>query len=121
VICDRYIDSTIAYQGGARGLARTTIEQLNRIATGGLMPDLTILLDLPVKEGLSKALKRSGQGDRLENEGEGFQRRVRAEFLAAARRDSKRIKVIRVRAAIEQTRKAIQRIVELHLNGNHRP
>lgn len=116
VVCDRYTDSTVAYQGAARGLPVRTIEQLNRIATSGLQPDLTLLLDLPPAEGLSKALKRSGQGDRLENEGEAFQARVRQGFLAIARRDRRRVKIVRVRKTIEETKKAIQKLVEPHLS-----
>lgn len=116
VVCDRYTDSTVAYQGAARGLSVRTIEQLNRIATSGLQPDLTLLLDLPPAEGLSKALKRTGQGDRLENEGEAFLNRVRRGFLAVARRDRRRVKLVRVRETIEETRKAIQKLVEPHLS-----
>lgn len=120
VVCDRYTDSTLAYQGGARGLPRPVIEQLNRIATGGLKPDLTILLDLPSDEGLRKALLRSGRGDRLENEGQEFQRLVRAGFLAGARREPRRIKVIKVRRTIEATRREIQKVAGRFLNAHHR-
>ena len=116
VVCDRYTDSTVAYQGAARGLSTRTIEQLNRIATNALQPDLTLLLDLPSGEGLSKALKRSGRGDRLENEGEEFQRRVRRGFLAIARRQRRRVKLVRVRETIEETKKTIQKLVEPHLS-----
>lgn len=119
VICDRYTDSTIAYQGEARGLSRTTIDQLNRIATGGLKPDLTILLDLSTAEGLKKAVGRTGAGDRLENEGVVFQRKVRAGFLAAARREPRRITVVKVRATIEETRKQIQSVVRRSVRGTH--
>jgi dTMP kinase len=112
VICDRYTDSTLAYQGEARGLSHKAIDQLNRIATGGLAPDLTVLLDLPADEGLSKALKRGGGGDRLENEGAEFQRRVRAGFLAVARRQKRRMKIVRVQPTIEKTRTLIQKVVK---------
>jgi len=111
VICDRYTDSTVAYQGGARGLPRPIIDQLNSIATGGLKPRLTILLDLAPEAALEKAIGRSGKGDRMENEGEAFQKRVRAGFLSAARREPRRIKVVKVLATIEETRLEIQKAV----------
>lgn len=112
VICDRYTDSTHAYQGGARGLPVKVIDALNRIATDGLKPDLTLLLDLPPAKGLKKALARTGSGDRLENEGEDFQNRVREGFLAAAKREPKRIRVVKVRPTIEGTRREVIRIVD---------
>jgi dTMP kinase len=111
VICDRYTDSTLAYQGAARGLPHTIINQLNRIATGGLRPALTLLLDLAPKHALKKAVARTGAGDRMENEGEEFQRRVRAGFLAAAKREPRRVKVIKVKPTIEATRAEIQKAV----------
>jgi dTMP kinase len=95
VICDRFGDSTLAYQGGGRGFKAATIEALNRFATGGLQPKLTLLFDLKAPHGLKRAKKR-GAADRMESAGAGFHARVRAEFLKLARRDAKRIKVIRV-------------------------
>ena len=70
VICDRYIDSTVAYQGGARGLGIDRVEELNRWITDGLEADLTFLLDIPPAE----ASGRPGEPDRLEAEGESLQR-----------------------------------------------
>ena len=81
VICDRYIDSTIAYQHHGRGIARADVDAANAVATGGLLPDLTVLLDLPPYEGL----RRVGRvGDYLEREPLDFHRRVRAGYLAEA-------------------------------------
>ncbi|MGH3280313.1 MAG: dTMP kinase [Trebonia sp.] len=82
VIADRYIDSSLAYQGAGRGLPAADIAQLNSWATDGRGPDLTILLDLPPEQGLSR---RARSADRLEAEPLDFHRRVRDEFLALAR------------------------------------
>jgi dTMP kinase len=90
VICDRYADSTVAYQGYASDVDLMSIGQLNQIATGGLIPDLTILLDLPVEDGL----RRSGGDDRFESEDVTFHERVRAGYLALAEHDSERWMVV---------------------------
>jgi dTMP kinase len=91
VITDRYVDSSLAYQGTGRGLRATEIAQLNRWATGGRMPDLTILLDMPPEAGLGR---RARSADRLEAEPLEFHRRVRAGFLALARADPSRYLVV---------------------------
>jgi dTMP kinase len=85
VLCDRYRDSTLAYQGYGRGVDLATLIRLQAEATGGLLPTLTLLLDLPVEEGLSRIPK--GALDRLDREGEGFHRRVREGYLEMARQD----------------------------------
>jgi dTMP kinase len=81
VITDRYIDSSIAYQGAGRDLPEPEVRRLSLAATGGLLPDLTVVLDLPPEVGLAR---RGGPGDRLEDEGLDFHRRVRAMFLQLA-------------------------------------
>jgi dTMP kinase len=85
VLCDRYRDSTLAYQGYGRGVDLATLIRLQEEATGGLLPALTFLLDLPVEEGLSRIPK--GALDRLDREAEGFHRRVREGYLDMARQD----------------------------------
>ena len=98
VLCDRFFDATTAYQGGGRGLDGALIAQLNSIATGGLQPDLTLLLDFPAEEGLSRARHRN-QHDNLLDEGRfelealDFHRRVRQRYLELAQRE-KRFRVI---------------------------
>jgi dTMP kinase len=82
VISDRYIDSTVAYQGGARGLGIDRVEQLNDWITGGLWPDLTFLLEVDHEA----ARRRRGEPDRFENEGEGLQRAVAAAYEELASR-----------------------------------
>jgi dTMP kinase len=83
VLCDRYTDSTVAYQGYGRGLDRALIDQLNAIATGGLQPDLTLWLDLDVEQGLARAQSR-GTRDRIEQSDLSFHQAVRQGFAALA-------------------------------------
>lgn len=100
VLCDRYTDSTIAYQGYGRGMNLEDLAQLNRLAADGLNPDLTILLDLPVSVGLTRAGNRNReQGTiisegRFDSESHNFHERVRQGYLAMAARDPERIIVI---------------------------
>ncbi|WP_230275572.1 dTMP kinase [Deinococcus sp. 6YEL10] len=89
VICDRYADSSLAYQGGGRGLNTALLEQITREATGGLTPHLTVLLDLDPAVGLERAARR-GQPDRLEQADLDFHRRVRQAFQALAAADPPR-------------------------------
>lgn len=83
ILCDRYTDSTIAYQGYGRGLDPTLIEQLNQIATQGLQSDLTLWLDLDVKTGLARTHQR-GKADRIEQADLIFHQRVQKGFTALA-------------------------------------
>lgn len=84
VLSDRYVDSSLAYQGEGRAIDRTELERLQRIATGGLRADLTVVLDLPPAVGLERARSRSGRLDRIEAETLAFHERVRAAFLELA-------------------------------------
>ncbi|MGE4094731.1 MAG: dTMP kinase, partial [Candidatus Binatia bacterium] len=96
VICDRFVDSTTAYQGHGRGIALDLLTQLNTFACGGYMPALTFLLDVPVTEGLRRAQKRRGTEtvDHFEAESVTFHERVRAGFLAVAQTAPHRIYVL---------------------------
>jgi dTMP kinase len=94
VLCDRFSDSTMAYQGYARGLSLAWLEAGNAAATGGLKPDLTLLLDLPVSVGLARRRNDRGMQNRLDRESERFHRLVRRGFLALARKSPGRIKII---------------------------
>ncbi len=93
VICDRFTDSTLAYQGYARGLDLNLIEELNNIATEGLKPDLTFLIDIPVEEGF-KRIKKEREIDRIEQESFEFHKRLREGFLKIAEKDKRRVIVI---------------------------
>ncbi|HEY6479007.1 MAG TPA: dTMP kinase [Streptosporangiaceae bacterium] len=105
VVTDRYVDSTLAYQGAGRQLPVAEIAELNRWATGGLQPDLTILLDLPPADGLGR---RARSGDRLESEPTEFHQRVRAGFLARAQADPARYLVLDARQEPGELSREIQ-------------
>jgi dTMP kinase len=92
VICDRFTDSTLAYQGFGRGISLEFLKELNEKATGGIKPDLTFLLDLPVEEAF-KRLRRKNL-DRIESESLSFHKRVREGFLSIAEEEPERIVVI---------------------------
>jgi dTMP kinase len=85
VVCDRFVDSTLAYQGGGRGIAIERLGAIQEIATGGLKPDLKILLDVPVEVGLARRFGASGEINRMDTAGEDFHGRVRATFLQLAK------------------------------------
>jgi dTMP kinase len=89
VVCDRYVDSTRAYQGYGRGIPLETIDTLWRVATGGLVPDLTLLLEVGVEQGLVRVGRR-GSEDRLESERREFHERVRAGYHALAAAEPRR-------------------------------
>ncbi|MCK4352552.1 dTMP kinase [candidate division WOR-3 bacterium] len=90
VIADRFSDATLAYQGGGRGIPVKLIKDMNAIATQGLIPDITILIDLPPEQGLSR-IKRK---DRIELESRDFHYRVRAKYLEIVRANPERVKML---------------------------
>jgi len=92
IICDRYADSTTAYQGYGRGLDMVVVKAANKIGTQGLMPDLTILLDISAEQGMLR--KKGTKPDRLEKESLAFHRRVRAGYLKLAEAEPRRWLVI---------------------------
>ena len=94
VLCDRFADSTLAYQGYGHGLAIETIEALTRLAVGAFTPDLTLVLDLPVDQGLRRAGGRGGAEDRYERMDSAFHDRLRQGFLVIARAHPERCAVI---------------------------
>jgi dTMP kinase len=93
ILCDRFIDSTIAYQGFARGLKLSVIETLNKMATQNRAPDLTFFLDLPVEEGLARAT----DPNKFEKAGIAFQKKVRSGFLYSIRKNKKRWCILKVK------------------------
>ncbi|NIA13489.1 MAG: dTMP kinase [Nitrospiraceae bacterium] len=116
VLCDRFADSTTAYQGAGRGLAEDTLAELHAIATQGVWPDLTLVIDLPVELGLKRA-RRSGEGDRIEQESIAFHERVRAGFLRQAKSDPGRVRVVDGTGSVDQVGAAIGAIVDDVLEG----
>lgn len=97
VICDRFEDSTRAYQGFGRGLSLAAIEEASRLVRGTLKPDLTFVLDIDI----AKGLKRGGRHDRIEREALSFHRRVRRGFLALAKKEPRRMVVLDTSRSVE--------------------
>ncbi|MDP2400580.1 MAG: dTMP kinase [Actinomycetota bacterium] len=110
VICDRFTDSTLAYQGFGRGLPLDEINSLNSMATGGLQPDLTIVLDLPVEVGLARATAQGA--DRLEAEELAFHERVRGGFLELADAQPDRMVVIDAAGSEREVHQSVMAAVE---------
>jgi dTMP kinase len=109
VICDRFYDASTAYQGHARGIGIEKVKNLNLVATDGQKADLTIVLDLPVTDGL----RRLGQNlDRIEGETVGFHERVRQGYLELAGSEPARVKVIDATGSVEDTFEKVKTIVE---------
>ncbi len=116
VVSDRFYDSTLAYQGFGRGLDASKIESLNELATGGLVPDVTILVDCPEEVGLHRAWSRinasaGAREDRFEKENLAFHRRVRQGFLEIAK-TSARVKVVDGSREISTVHREICDIIE---------
>jgi dTMP kinase len=113
VISDRFVDSTVAYQGYARGFEHEVISYLNRVATNGLSPDLTIVLDLPVEAGLQRKIRQDREAmNRLDLEYIKFHQRVREGFLEIARKEPKRVKVVNAQMAPERVYQAVKAEVD---------
>jgi dTMP kinase len=109
VLCDRYYDSSTAYQGFGRKLDIRMVKSLNRLAVGDLTPDVTFLLDLDLRTAQSR---RGNSADRLESQSKAFFSRVRSGFLELARKERRRIKVIDAGRSIEEVFADIRTILE---------
>ncbi len=121
VVCDRFTDSTLVYQGAGRGLGGESIAALHTIACGALQPDLTIYLDIDLETGLGRAFERNRAADgpdetRMDNEALEFHRRVREAYLSLAARERARFRVIdaggNVAAVAESVWKAVAPALE---------
>lgn len=114
VVCDRFTDATYAYQGGGRGVELQRIAQLEQWVQGNLRPDLTLLLDMPVQQGLQRAGQRSTP-DRFEREQQHFFERVRETYLIRARQEPNRYRVIDAAPALEQVQQQIAAVLSVLL------
>ena len=122
VLCDRFTDSTLAYQGYGRGFDLELLQRMNQLASGGLQPDLTLLLDCAPETALSRARRRTEEqspggshGDRFESQNLEFHERVRGGFLEIARAEPKRIVVLDTSATAEEVHEKIKKIVDERL------
>ncbi len=121
VICDRFTDASVVYQGYAREIGMENVEKITQAALGSFRPHLTILLDIEVPSGLEKAIKAKSkgtkyiQGDRLEQGGVAFHQKVREGYLKLAKMYPDRIKVIQVTGDIQDTHQKICPIVFKYL------
>jgi dTMP kinase len=111
VLCDRFADSTAAYQGHGQGVSTARIEALHELVVDGLEPDLTLILDLPVEEGLHRAETRGESGMRYERMGLAFHNRLREAFLSIARANAARCVVIDASGALDAVGAAIREAV----------
>ena len=113
VICDRFSDATCAYQGGGRAIPMPTVTSLNRFATGGLKPDLTLFFDLSPEEGFRRLGRRGRRRlDRLEVEQAAFYRRVRKSYVALAEREPGRVKRLSASGSPEEVQDRVLEMVE---------
>lgn len=107
IICDRFTDSTFAYQGYGRGAPLSELAAIQHAAIADFRPDLTLMLDLPVSDGLSRAAARRGAGDRFERLDRAFHERLRQGFLAIAAAEPVRCAVIDAFGTVEEVHAAI--------------
>lgn len=111
VLCDRYADSTLAYQGYGRGLDREMLAMLNAIATGGLTPDLTLLLDIDVRRGLARRRDQGSEMNRLDLEAVEFHERVRRGYHELAASDPVRWRIVDAAGSAEEVQAELRRLV----------
>ncbi|KOY76735.1 Thymidylate kinase [Apilactobacillus kunkeei] len=118
VICDRYLDSSIAYQGGGREIGEDAINEMNQFATEGFLPDLTIYFNLPVEEGLKRIAKNRAEEevDRLDVETIDFHNRVHAAYQRLAKANPKRIKSVDATQSIDAVYQNVLEILQPYLN-----
>jgi dTMP kinase len=116
VLCDRFTDATYAYQGGGRGIDRERIRVLEQWVQRELRPDLTLLLDLPVEQGLQRAGARSDP-DRFEQEQGEFFQRVRAAYRERAQQEPERFRIIDASRPLAEVQAQIDRVLDDYLAG----
>ena len=111
VVCDRFTDSTYAYQGSARGMARETIRRMEALVLHDFGPDLTLILDMPVEDAMARIGARGHAENRFEKFDSAFHNRLRQSFLDIARRDRERCVVIDAAADLDVVAKAVWQAV----------
>ena len=114
VLSDRYADATVAYQGAGRGFPDEIVSELVVLATGGLMPHLTLIFDLPVDESQRRQARRTSKGhkqDRLDAEDAAFHTRVRDAYLRIAAAEPERVRVIDASGSVQETQGHVMRAV----------
>ncbi len=111
LLCDRFTDATFAYQGAGRGMNTDRIAELEESVQGDLRPHLTLLLDAPVEVGLGRARAR-GEADRFEQEAAEFFRRVRQGYLARAKADPGRVRIVNASGSLEQVQADLVGVLE---------
>jgi dTMP kinase len=116
VLCDRFADSTLAYQGYGHGLPHQDIRDLYRLAVGSFAPDLTLILDLPVETGLARAAGRGGAEDRYEKMQGGFHQRLRDGFLSIAATEPDRCAVVPADRPLDDVTAAILAVIDERLS-----
>jgi dTMP kinase len=121
VLCDRFSDSTFAYQGFARGLDLQWLRAANKVATGGLTPDLTLVLDLPASVGLARRRADRGEQNRLDRETERFHRKVRRGFLTLAAEEPRRMTIVNANRPAQEVQDELSAIVVGWMARQKRP
>ncbi len=114
VLSDRYADATVAYQGAGRGFSPQLISEIVALATEGLVPDLTLLFDIPIAESIGRTTRRStvkNKRDRLDTENSEFHTRVREAYLRIAAAEPDRVKLINTSGPVEETHEQVKQIV----------
>jgi dTMP kinase len=112
IVCDRFSDSTTAYQGHGAGVPLTALAELHKLIAGDLKPDLTLLLDLPAEEGLARAQARRGDETRFERKDIHFHKRVRRGFLAIVKEEPHRCVVIDATRPIDDVHRAVLTVIK---------
>lgn len=117
VLCDRYADSTLAYQGYGHGIDIPTLKKLLDFSTGGLYPDLTILLDLDVEIGLERRKHSGGEWNRLDDYALAFHKQVREGYLSLVANEPLRWRIVDAAQSFDDVQKALQEVIKAELNN----
>ncbi|NJL17937.1 MAG: dTMP kinase [Nitrospira sp.] len=121
VVCDRFSDSTMAYQGYGRGLALRTLRTMNDWATGKLVPHLTLMFDVPVSVGLRRRRGDGSTQNRMDREAEQFHKNVRAGFHVLAKKEPRRILLIDASSSLESVERTVEQCVTSWLKRHRFP